>query len=1176
MEIPDLKSFFELTPAAVAVFDRDLRCLAASPAWRREPRLGSDALGGGLFESRPDLGEKFRGDLERGLRDDEAAALEFRLEPRPGELPGLRAKVCPWRRSDGDLGGVVVFAEETAQEEPTRKALAESEERFHGLLEKYSQAIWEADRHGQTVSDSPSWRAYTGQTLEEMLGHGWLDAVHPDDRARVQQTWREAMASRADVDVEARIRHADQGYRWTNARATAILDQDGEIEKWVGVNIDIDDRKKTEEALWERVECLRLAQSAANIATWDWHIHEDRTFVSDHYYRIYGIPENGAQDYASFLARIHPEDVKSVDAIMRTALARGGVDEAEFRIIREDDGSIRWVRSRGEVFLDEGGRARRALGVVFDITRYKEAEAAFLENERRVESLNRSLEKKVEERTRELREKAELLRRRKQALEDSERRFRLLADQSPTPISICDSDDTVAYVNPGFTRAYGYRLEDIPTLALWFSKAYPQEFDRDYAERKWIAHISRAREEKTAMEPLETRIRCSDGRNRTVVIATNFLDDSRTSFMATFFDVTEARAEEERIKRLSKLYAALSGCQEAVVHAKTKQEIFTRVCDVMCNQGVAKLVCVGVREDSSPLVKMIQASGQGVSYAEDITISTDPSDVHGQGPTGTAFREGVAVWCQDFAKDPQTAPWRERGKKYGWRSSAGLPLFEKGRVAGVLIIYFDTPDYFDDEIRALLLKISESVSFALDSLAEQAAHEAAVREIELLAHFDTLTGLPNRNSLLESLGGLISRYRDCADSTFALHLIDLDNFKDINDTLGHILGDRFLATVGKRLSSCVRRDDIVCRIGGDEFVVIQLDVRDGKEAEGLAGKLTAALAEPYAIGEIRLLSSGTVGIAIFGPESPSAELLLSHADVALYRAKERRRGTFAVFTRQMDCEVRSRVDLLNQLREAVDKNQLFLCYQPQFEIDGKRITGVEALVRWLHPVEGVVGPGRFIPVAEDSGLIIEIGDWVLNEATRQMAAWIEHGIAPPSIAINVSAHQLKKQIDFAARLASILRARGVQADRVEIEMTESVLIDIPKTEDNVINSIRALGAKIALDDFGTGYSSLDYLSKFPVDRIKIAQQFVVDILASSRSRAVVDATITLAQRLGMRVIAEGTETSRQLDILKKGGCREFQGYYFSRPLSPAMMTRMLSLESFRPRHESRLELKVAV
>jgi diguanylate cyclase (GGDEF)-like protein/PAS domain S-box-containing protein len=1164
MGTPDLKWFIEQAPMAVAIFDRDLVPLAASSAWRK---LGLDALCRSFFEANPGRCEKWINNPDPSVSGAEPGASELRFELPGGVTPKMRAILWPWRATDGEIGGIVILAEEAAQQEFAAMELSESEERFRGLLEKYSQATWEADGEGQAVSDSPRWRAYTGQTLEEMLGHGWLEAIHPDDRADIERIWLEAMACHSDFNAEARIRHGDHGYRWTSARATPILGKDGKIAKWVGVNIDIDDRKKTEEALWERVECLRLAQSAANIATWDWRIQENRTFVSDQYYRIYGVTEDGVQDYGSFLERIHPEDVARVDAVMQGVLARGGVEEAEFRIIRKSDRAIRWVRSRGEVFLDQSGRAMRALGVVYDITRYKDAEAALLVKEQRIESLNSLLERKVEERTKELREQAELLRRQKQALEDSEKRFRLLADQSPAPISICDEDGAVVYINQTFTKAYGYRLEDVPTLARWFSRAYPQQDLRDNAERKWNDHVAEARREKTSMAPLESRIRCNDGQERAVIVATNFLDDSRTSFMATFFDVTRERAEEERIRRLTRLYAALSGCQEAIVHARTRNEIYTRVCDVMFNQGVARLIFVGVRDASSAWIKPVYACGEGVSYVDGIKLSTDPTVPYGRGPTGRAYREGAPVWCQDFANDTSTAPWRERGEKYGWRCSACLPLFEKGQVVGVLTIYFDRPDYFDDEIRGLLLKMSESVSFALDSLAEQAAHEAAVREIELLAHYDTLTGLPNRNSLLDSLAKLISRYSSTGDRSFAVHLIDLDNFKDINDTLGHVLGDQFLHIVGKRLCEHVKGDDVVYRIGGDEFVVIQTEVGDSADCVNLAGKLTAALSEPYTIGEIRLLSSGSVGIAVFGPESPSAEQLLSHADVALYRAKGRRRGTTAVFTRQMDCELRSRVELLNQLRDAVDKKQLFLCYQPQFDIEDKTITGVEALVRWLHPVNGVLGPGRFIPLAEDSGLIIEIGDWVMNEALRQMSVWIDAGIAPPTMAINVSAHQLKKQIDFAGKLAATLRARGLNPNQVEIEMTESALIDIPKTEDNVINSIRALGAKIALDDFGTGFSSLDYLSKFPVDRIKIAQQFVVDILASPRSCAVVEATVTLANSLGIKVIAEGTETYRQLEILKKRGCREFQGYYFSRPLTPAMMARMLGAEPVRGRRK---------
>lgn len=734
------------------------------------------------------------------------------------------------------------------------------------------------------------------------------------------------------------------------------------------------------------------------------------------------------------------------------------------------------------------------------------------------------------------------------ALRNSESHFRSLADLSPVPLAI-GVEDRIAYVNPAFTRSYGYAREDIPTVEDWFQKAYP---DPDYRTRimdQWQASMRRAGNDGAPVEPVEALIRIKDGGERNVIIGTNFLDDTGRALIGTFFDITEARAAEDRIRRLGRLYAASSECQTAIVHAKTQDEVFTSICDVTVREGVARLASVSLIDDTARKMLPRFISGRGRAYLEGLNFSIDPDDPTSRGPNGRSVIEGRPVWCQDFAHDPSTALWRERAKGFGWRSSASLPIRERGRIIGVLTFYFDAPSYFDPEIQSLLVKIADSVSFALDALAEQVEHEEANRQIELLAHYDSLTGLPNRRHFMDVLEKKIREHATAKAAGFAVHFIDLDNFKDINDTLGHGIGDRFLVMVAKRLRASVREADLVCRLGGDEFVVIQSGVRLQDHAARFAEKLIVRLQEPYNIEGNRIASSGSIGIAIHGPESPTADLLVSHADVALYRAKAQR-GTMSFFTEEMDSQLRARVELIGQLQRALDEGQIFLVYQPQIDGRDRRVTGVEALARWDHPIRGVISPSEFIPLAEESGLIIRIGDWILNEACRQMKEWSDAGVAPPVMCVNVSPQQIKKQLDFAGRLGAVLKTHGLAASRVEMELTENVLLDIPEAPDNIVNRLRSLGVRITLDDFGTGFSSLEYLSKFPIDRLKIAQKFVADVAASSRSRAIVEATISLADKLRIEKIAEGVETEDQLAILEDLGCVLYQGNHFSPPLSP--------------------------
>ena len=447
----------------------------------------------------------------------------------------------------------------------------------------------------------------------------------------------------------------------------------------------------------------------------------------------------------------------------------------------------------------------------------------------------------------------------------------------------------------------------------------------------------------------------------------------------------------------------------------------------------------------------------------------------------------------------------------------------------------------------------DRLALAFDGMAA----EVSSRELKIswMARYDILTGLANRGVFAEALQHEIARaHRD--GTSFAVLYLDLDHFKDVNDTLGHPIGDLLLQAVAERLRASVRETDTVSRFGGDEFALIATDLQEPADAATLALKVLAATSEPVLIRDIEVRSGASVGIAVFGPDSADTETLLSHADIALYRAKSEGRGTYRFFTDSMDAEVRTEFMLGAELRQAIVSDQLYLVYQPQVDIYTGRIIGVEALVRWLHPTRGVVSPGLFIPVAEKSGLIVAIGRWVMHESCRQMRKWLDAGVAPPLIAVNVSALQFKTPRELENDLEAILAETGVPAQKVELELTEGVLMDASREHSDVLLRLRNAGFRIGIDDFGTGYSSLDYLRRFPVDRIKIAQQFMFDPTEGSGD-AIIRAAIALAQELKLEVIVEGVETAKQLQRVKSCGGREVQGYYFSKPIRAGAMTVLL-------------------
>jgi diguanylate cyclase (GGDEF)-like protein len=447
----------------------------------------------------------------------------------------------------------------------------------------------------------------------------------------------------------------------------------------------------------------------------------------------------------------------------------------------------------------------------------------------------------------------------------------------------------------------------------------------------------------------------------------------------------------------------------------------------------------------------------------------------------------------------------------------------------------------------------DRLALAFDGMASEVSSRE--QKISWLARYDILTGLANRGVFAEAVEQEIARaHRD--GTSFAVLYLDLDHFKGINDTLGHPIGDQLLQSVAQRLRASLRETDTVSRFGGDEFALIASDLRDPADAATLALKVLGALSEPITIENTEVRSGASVGIAVYGPESATAETLLSHADIALYRAKSEGRGTYRFFTDAMDAEVRTEFMLGAELRDAIASDQLYLEYQPQVDIYTGRIIGVEALIRWFHPTRGLVSPGLFIPIAEKSGLIVALGRWVMRQSCRQMREWLDAGVAPPVIAVNLSALQFKTPRELEKDIDAVLAETAVPPHKIELELTESVLMDASREHSDVLLRLRKAGFRIAIDDFGTGYSSLDYLRRFPVDRIKIAQQFMFDPTEGSGD-AIIRAAIALAHELKLDVIVEGVETAKQLHRVKSCGGREVQGYYFSKPVRAEIMMTLL-------------------
>ena len=416
-----------------------------------------------------------------------------------------------------------------------------------------------------------------------------------------------------------------------------------------------------------------------------------------------------------------------------------------------------------------------------------------------------------------------------------------------------------------------------------------------------------------------------------------------------------------------------------------------------------------------------------------------------------------------------------------------------------------------------------------------------------LAEFDPLTGLANRRAFVAALERAIADSHRRGSRVAVLYL-DLDHFKDVNDTLGHPAGDRLLEAVAQRLGKNLRASDMVARFGGDEFAVLMSSLSDPSDAGLLAKKLIDAAASPFPVDANEIYTGLSVGIAV-SEAAVDAESMLSHADVALYRAKAEGRRTYRFFDDAMDLEVRGRVNLLAELREAIAKEQFFLLYQPQVDIASGKIIGLEALVRWRHPKRGVIEPMTFIPTAERSGLIMTLGNWVLAQACLQAKRWLDEGIAPAYVSVNVSPLQIRTPREWEKAITKILAETRLPPSLLGVELTETALMSTTSAHRDVLKRLRRKGVRVAIDDFGTGYSSLSYLRRYPVDQIKLAREFIVDPSLDQGDPAIVQAVIGLARLLNMEMIAEGVETKQQVELLASWGCKAAQGFYFGKPMS---------------------------
>lgn len=725
-------------------------------------------------------------------------------------------------------------------------------------------------------------------------------------------------------------------------------------------------------------------------------------------------------------------------------------------------------------------------------------------------------------------------------LRAAERRFRLLVDGARDyAIFLLDERGFVASWNAGAERLFGFTAAEVVgrDLGTFVEDLQSGPRSATYLTLQNATLAGRHEEEGY-------RLRKDGSRFWANVVVTPLDDDgsAELGFAVVVRDSTERKNHLSRIERLSRIQAVLSRINSGIVRIRDRLELFEEACRIAVDHGFFRVAFVASISSDGKL-DVVASAGNDAGFLKAALAPLDTSTSLGS----QARARKVPEISNDLARDGTLGPWRFDALERGYRSYAAFPLHAEGGAPAVFGLVAAEPDYFDSEELMLLESLVADITFGLEHI-----HKA--ERLAYLAYHDPLTDLGNRAFFKERFGHWLATSGH-EGKELGVCALDIQRFRAINDSMGRAVGDAVLKEVARSLESAVGETGTVARIGPDHFALLFPDIENGTElARRLDQSVLPALREPISLAEDLLRISVKVGIATYPTDGTEPDVLLKNAESALRRA----RGTgedYVFYAPSMNARIAETLTLENELRVAIERQSFVLHYQPKVELTTRRIVGVEALIRWERPNEGLVPPARFIGVLEDTGLIVEVGKWALARAAEDYTRWQKTYDCAPRVAVNVSPLQLRRK-DFAAVVAALVEKAGTDRG-IDLEITEGVFVEDMESSVKKLSYLRELGIKIFLDDFGTGYSSLSYIARLPVDALKIDRSFVMKLGLERESLAIVSTIVGLSRSLGLSVVAEGVETNAQLELLGKLSCDEFQGYFFSKPVPARELERML-------------------
>ncbi len=732
---------------------------------------------------------------------------------------------------------------------------------------------------------------------------------------------------------------------------------------------------------------------------------------------------------------------------------------------------------------------------------------------------------------------------------ENEERFRAAFEQAGVGMAlrgIDPRDSRFLRVNQKFCDILGYTQEELLKLTS-LDITLPEEREAaivNYNEKLASGELTSYSREKRYLR--------KDGQIIWANISLSAVKgpDGRPSHVISVIqDITEHKEAEEKIKRLNRVYAVLSSINALIVRVRDRQELLNEACRVVVEQGRLASAWIGMLDPATLDIAPVAYAGEGADELCKIKSTARNDPPRGQGAVSRAVRERRMVFNNDLLVQSFGGPRLEIVLKLGFRSMIALPLFDADTVAGTLTLYAKEPGFFNDEEIRLLTELAADVSFALQSIAKQ-------EKVEYLSYYDPLTALPNRSLFVDRLSQQM-RARSGESVMVAVVLFDLDRFRTVNETLGHHGGDELLKVVARRLEHAFHGKDYLARTGGDEFGVVMRGVTDAASVvHAIESQIFLCFREPFAIGGRELRVAAKTGVALFPADGDDADALFKNAEAALKKAKASSER-YLFYAAEMNAQAAQVLSLETRLRQAVEAEQFVLHYQPKVELATGRLCGLEGLIRWNDPEAGLVPPGAFIPLLEETGMILEAGRGVIRQALEDHREWSARGLEPPRIAVNVSPVQLRQK-DFVDEVRNAIREFTADHHGLDLEITESLVMEDIEGNIAKLRRLRDMGINIVIDDFGTGYSSLGYLAKLPVNALKIDRSFISTMASNPDSMTIVSTIISLAHSLSLKVVAEGVETDEQAKFLRLLKCEEAQGYLISKPLAAAEISGLLS------------------